>query len=635
MKFKGRFFLLYLLFALFIAVSTITRTTLLIKALPNLDISLIILIKIYAVGFFYDAVTFTYFVIPYALYAILVPDRIFLSRYHKPLVYLVFLLTAYLLLFGAVAEYLFFDEFGVRFNFIAVDYLVYTHEVIGNIKESYPVNWIFGTILAASILVLLLIKEFINQSLGKATHFAYRIKTAPLFIVLPFLSYALVDLSFANISQNSYAAELSGNGIYHLGAAFRNNELNYKKFYATKDTKLVLTQLRDLLKEKNNNFPTPDLHDITREIKNRYPEKRLNVIVIVEESLSAEYLGTFGNTQGLTPNLDKLAGQSLTFTHIYATGTRTVRGLEAITLSIPPMPGTSIIKRPGNENFFSWSSIMKERGYDNKFIYGGFGYFDNMNRFFAGNGFEVIDRNVMNKDEITFANIWGICDEDLFKRVITEAGKSYEHKKPFFSVVMTTSNHRPFTYPDGRIDIPSHTGRPGGVKYADYALGRFIDEAQKQPWFRDTIFVVVADHCAGSAGKTELPVKKYEIPLLIYAPSHIKPQRIDAMASQIDIAPTVLGLLNFSYTTKFFGKDMLKMDAGDERAFITTYQKLGFIKDNKLVILGPKKDVNIFRFDRSDGRIEVIQPDNDYINNAISYYQGTQYIYDNRLNRLY
>jgi hypothetical protein len=145
----------------------------------------------------------------------------------------------------------------------------------------------------------------------------------------------------------------------------------------------------------------------------------------------------------------------------------------------------------------------------------------------------------------------------------------------------------------------------------------------------------VADHCAGSAGKTELPVKKYEIPLLIYAPSHIKPQRIDAMASQIDIAPTVLGLLNFSYTTKFFGKDMLKMDAGDERAFITTYQKLGFIKDNKLVILGPKKDVNIFRFDRSDGRIEMIQPDHDYINNAISYYQGTQHIYDNRLNRLY
>lgn len=154
---------------------------------------------------------------------------------------------------------------------------------------------------------------------------------------------------------------------------------------------------------------------------------------------------------------------------------------------------------------------------------------------------------------------------------------------------MTTSNHRPFTYPDGKIDIPSHTGRHGGVKYADYALGSFIDEAQKQPWFRDTIFVIVADHCAGSAGKTELPVKKYEIPLLIYAPSHIQPQRIDAMASQIDIAPTVLGLLNFSYTTKFFGKDVLKMDADDERAFITTYQKLGFIKDNKLVILGPKK----------------------------------------------
>ncbi len=116
------------------------------------------------------------------------------------------------------------------------------------------------------------------------------------------------------------------------------------------------------------------------------------------------------------------------------------------------------------------------------------------------------------------------------------------------------------------------------MKYTDYAIGKFIRDAQQEPWFKDTVFVIVADHCAYAAGKISLPVKKYVIPLLIYAPDHFPPQKIDKLASQIDIAPTVLGLLNFNYTTNFFGKDIFKMQPEQERAFIGTYQKLGYMK---------------------------------------------------------
>ncbi len=199
---------------------------------------------------------------------------------------------------------------------------------------------------------------------------------------------------------------------------------------------------------------------------------------------------------------------------------------------------------------------------------------------------------------------------------------------------MTTSNHRPYTYPAGKIDIPAATGRGGGVKYADYAVGQLLALARTKPWFEDTLFVFVADHCAASAGKTELPIKKYEIPLIIYGPAHVKPQRIDTMMSQVDIAPTVLGLLNFSYTTKFMGRDILKMDPSRGRAFISTYQKLGFIQGDTLVVLGPQKYLKTYAVDRKTGADIDTGPREATINAAIAYFQGASYFYSNRLNRI-
>ncbi|KAF0221316.1 MAG: hypothetical protein FD174_454 [Geobacteraceae bacterium] len=633
MAFKGRPGSLYLLFILLITFSAITRTVLLIKSLPSLDLGPVLLAKIFGVGFFYDCVTFSYFAVPFALYVTLVPDRVYAGRFFRPAAWLIFFVTTYALLFDAVAEYVFFDEFATRFNFIAVDYLIYTTEVVRNIRESYPVNWLLGALFVLNIFIFRFIKKYIDRSFLGASTLKKRLKTGWIFAVLPLLSFVFVDLSLSDISPNNYANELAGNGIYNLVAAFRNNELDYEKFYVTRDSNQVLATLKGELTEKNNHFVSRDPHDITRAIKNEGSEKRLNVIVIVEESMSADFLGAFGNAKGLTPRLDRLAEESLFFTRMYATGTRTVRGLEAVTLSMPPLPGTSLVKRPGNEDFFSWGSAMRAKGYDNKFIYAGNGFFDNMNYFFAHNGFAAIDRHDFAKDEIAFENAWGVCDEDLFRKVIREASKSYAVQKPFFSVVMTTSNHRPFTYPEGKIDIPSHSGRDGAVKYADYAIGRLLAEARQQPWFDRTVFVIVADHCAGSARKMALPVKNYEIPLFIYAPALVKPQKIDKMVSQIDIAPTVMGLLNFSYNTRFVGKDIMRMDASQERAFISNYQKLGFLKDDRLVILGPKKEIGFYRFARVDGKTTEFPPEAPYLQKALGYYQGINFVYKHRLNR--
>jgi len=587
-----------------------------------------LLAKIFLVGFFYDCVTFSYFSMPYVILATFLPDRAFNGRIFRTTSYFLFLLATSVLLFDAVAEYFFFDEFGTRFNFIAIDYLVYTKEVLRTIRESYPLGKIFGCIFLLAGLFLLLVRKPLAASYRYASVLRNRIPAGAGLLLVPVLSLAFVNTSWEHVSGNNYANELSANGIYNLAAAFRNNELDYGSFYLTRNEDNALERLRRLLPEGSG--PAGPLHGIVREIHPAGPENRYNVILVVEESLSAEYLGTFGNTEGLTPNFDRLAAGSLSFRRMYATGTRTVRGLEAIALSIPPLPGTAIVKRPDNTGMFSWGTLMREKGYDTRFLYAGYSYFDNMKSFFSGNGFTVVDRGDFSSGEVSFSNVWGVSDEDLFAKVIREAGKSYAARRPFFHIVMTTSNHRPFTYPQGKIDIPSGTGRAGGVKYADFAVGRFLDQARREPWFLDTVFVFVADHCAGSAGKVALPVERYHIPMFIYSPAHLQPRRVDTMASQIDIAPTILDLLNVEYHTKFLGEDILRTAPAEERAFLSTYQKLAFLRGNTLTVLSPKRGVESYTVDEPGDHLTPSRPIEEDVNDAIAFYQGADYLYRHR-----
>ena len=617
----------------FITVSSLIRIMLGVMTPAGEGLTVPLLFRAAATGFVFDLATLSYALLPVALYLLLVPRRITANHRHAWLVHVFFLLFIAVLIFDVCSEYFFFDEFGTRFNFIAVDYLIYTREVIGNIRESYPLFPILSGIGIATIVISVLSRRMLGRA-AVATFSGDYHRIGALLLLPALTALLFVNVDQSAISANNYANELAGNGIYNLVAAFRNNELNFGQFYRTAPEKQVLAQMRTLITEQNNRFVAPDSGRFTRHITAEGPEKRLNLIVVVEESLSAEYLGSFGNKEKLTPNLDRLAEQSLLFTNLYATGTRTVRGLEALNLSIPPLPGTSIVKRPQNGGFRSWGEILNGKGYESKYIYAGYGYFDNMNEFFSGNGFKIVDRADFAKDEVTFANVWGVCDEDLFRKTIREAGASHAAGKPFFSMVMTTSNHRPFTYPEGRIDIPSKSGRSGGVKYADYAIGRFIAEASRQPWFKDTIFVFVADHCAGSAGKTDIPVKKYEIPLLVYAPQHIHPARAERLMSQIDVAPTVLGLMNLSYDTDFMGRDILKDFTTTPRAFISTYQKLGYLTEDKLLVLGPRKYTAQYKIDRLSGSAQAQPLDEQLMLETLAYYQGGNYLYKNRLNRI-
>jgi phosphoglycerol transferase MdoB-like AlkP superfamily enzyme len=302
----------------------------------------------------------------------------------------------------------------------------------------------------------------------------------------------------------------------------------------------------------------------------------------------------YGRPDTLTPNLDALARDSLLFTDLWATGTRTVRGLEALSLSVPPTPGESIVKRDHNENLFSLGEVFRSKGYETQFLYGGYGAFDDMNHFFGRNGYEVHDRTEIPDAAIHHANIWGVADEDLYTMALHRFDAAHAGGKPFFAHVMTTSNPRPYTFPAGRGPWPQGK-RESAVAYTDWAIGDFLRRARTHPWFRDTLFVITADHCASSSGIAALPAFRYRIPMWIYAPRHVAAGRYTRMTSQIDVAPTVLGLLGMDYDSRFYGVDVFQRPPGHERAFIGTYQLLGYLRAGRLVQLSPHRRVDTLR----------------------------------------
>jgi len=646
--FPARYALLRAFVLIFLSISLVVRGILLIWDFQETDTGPLSLVWTFVVGFVFDLATLSFFVIPYLVYLVLVPSKWSGSLLDRVLTFFGFFLGIFILYFSFLGEFTFWDEFHRRYNFIAVDYLIYTYEVVQNINESYPLPLLIGTLLGLVAVTFWLLFRFgvFQRTFSTGTHFAQRSLSAAPWLVVLALSVFLLTNEQAEWSSNRYNNEISKAGIYSFFAAFRNNELSFPDFYMTVEDKEAFARVKSELAMDGATFVHPDADEILRTVTSTDSivlDVRPNVVFICVESLSGKFLKSFGNELDLTPNLDSLAGESLFFTQLYATGTRTVRGMEAITLSIPPAPGRSIVKRVDNAGLFTIGEVFEQKGYERNFFYGGDGYFDNMNSFFGGNGFNIVDRGrgfLMDKsiltkrtniddDEVTFENAWGVCDEDIYNKVLKEADQAYGAGQPFFDFVMTTSNHKPYTYPEGKIDIPSGTGRNGAVKYTDYAIGEFLRKAKGKPWFVNTVFVIMADHCASSAGRWELDVQNYQIPALIYNLPQKNKGKINKLCSQIDMFPTLFGLLGWDYTSNLFGKDVLQMTPEEERAFIGNYRKLGLLKGNKVMVLGDQKNANFYGWDPSDNSLKSIPTDRAFLDETILWYQVADFLYSN------
>ena len=565
-------------------------------------------------GLVADAVESLYLLAPLALFLLLAPGRWLDSRGLRRAI----LVAAWAFMFGmgflAVAEYFFFEEFSARFNLVSVDYLLYPTEVIGDIRAEYPVVPLVAAAAAAALGMVLLLRRRLLGGTASAAARRDRWRLAGAYALAVVAATAAFETNAVARSPDRVANELAANGLSSFFRALRTSEIDYHAYYASRDP-------RDNLRLLSGQLGT-DRPDLVRAVPaDPRGLGRLNVVVLVCESFGAEFSALHGSQRDWTPEFDRLALQGLRFSRAYASGTRTVRGLEAIVASLPPIPTVSILHRPGSENVANWGGVMRANGYRTSFLYGGYGDFDDMNRFFAGNGFEVLDRTDV-QGPTRFENIWGVSDEDLYDLTLSHLDGLSAQGSPFFSVVMNTSNHKPYTFREGVPGVRAEGGgREAGVRYEDYAIGYFMREASRRAWFDDTLFVIVADHGARLYGRAEIPVESYRIPLLLYSPKHVAPGVVDALTTQIDVAPTVLALLGLPYEAPFFGQDALHAPAERRVALFSHNHDVALMQGDRLAVLGLHKSATTSRLDPATGEQRPAPPDPELEALTVAYFQ--------------
>ena len=495
-------------------------------------------------------------------------------------------------------------EYDIRPNYLFVEYLEYPKEVFSMLFVGYKLE-----ILACLALVPALV-WVANRGLKRQAARVHRNR----LLLVPLFSFAALLVCFAaarstldhrpvNPSTVAFSADtlvnsLPLNSLYSMANAvyeMRHEDAGFP--YGEVSAELAMEAVRSDMHLSTRSFESGSVPTAHFQAATNATGKPRNLVIIVEESLGAEFVGALGGLP-LTPNLDALAHEGIWFENLYATGTRSARGLEAIVAGFPPTTSQSVLKLGrAQRDFFTIGAFLKEHGYATSFIYGGEAQFDNMRRFFAGNGFDtVIDKHDF--EDPAFMGSWGVADEVVFD-FAHDYFSSLPADKPFASVLFTTSNHSPWEFPDGRIELyeePRATVN-NAVKYADYAIGRFFGEARRSGYWDDTVFLVVSDHNSRVYGSDLVPIERFHIPGLILG-GGIEPQSWARVASQIDLLPTLLSLAGVSGVHPAPGIDLTRpdIDAIPGRAVMQYGDTQAYRQDDRVVILRKDKPAEAFEY---------------------------------------
>jgi phosphoglycerol transferase MdoB-like AlkP superfamily enzyme len=593
----------------------------------------------FTAGFYRDTIASLFLMLPPLFWCFIIGNRPFASLMHR--LWFRFFMTMLwaVQIFLLAADFFFFDEFKSRFNPVAVDYLVYPREVFINIWDAYPVPAVVsGCILLGAIWMWLagrLFKTMWTKPVWVGTRFLWFAGALILFFGLS----RSINLNPPQVSDDRTLNEIANDGAISFFAAAWTRNLDYPTFYKTIPRHEAYARVRQMLSSTNATF-AGGADDITRNISGDVSRPKLNVVILLEESLGSEFWGSLGRKgETLTPQMDALATtEGFLFDNIYASGNRTVRGMEGALSGFPPLPGDAIVHRDRSQNVETIARVLKRDGYDTMFLYGGHAMFDNMKPYLVANGFDQI---VDEKDfpHPSFANVWGVADEDLYRGAIEKFRALSETNKPFFATILSVSNHKPYTYPKGRIPEDPNGTRDNVVKYTDWCLGQFFLAAKKESFWTNTIFVVIADHGARVYGSQDVPIFSYEIPLVILGPAVVpQPQRIHALGGSLDVSPTVLGLIGRPYESMFFGRDLIHDSPAGGHALLNHNRDLGMFAHDRMVVLGLQKKVEFYTGDPHVVNLEpTTQPTPDDLElekNAEAIFQVADELYMSRRYRL-
>ena len=543
-----------------------------------------------------------------------------------------------LLVFVEIATFPFFAEFDARPNILFVTYLGYPREVAAMLWEGDRVLCVIQAVVAAVISFLYFrLRVFAGfEALLARPWRARAVWFLPASLALFFgirssFGHRPANLSDASYSSNRVAGEIAKNSAFSVGYEIyrgRHDDEHMARSYGAFDMEDAYRRVHALIGTR----PDPE-HPFQRVASPRVvAEHPRNLVVVIQESMGAQFVGYLGDDRGLTPEIDSLARQGLAFTELYSNGTRSIRGLSAMSSGFQPLLGDGVLKRPNSQSgFFCLASLLEPHGYQTSFIYGGEARFDNMRGWYLGNGFDVVIEE-RDFEAPAFRGTWGVSDEDLFAKANEVFREHHANGRPFASVVFTSSNHTPFELPDGRIEWVEGVPRASvenAIRYADYAVGRFFDAARAEAYFENTIFVVVADHNVRVYGDDAVPIEGFRIPGLIVG-EHVAPGRHDGLCSQPDLLSTALGELGLELRYPILGNSIFfeRRRPFVMMQFNDTY---GFRRGERIAVLRPGRTAETF--DVVDGSLRPTSSDRELELDGLALLHVTEHLYQQRLYR--
>lgn len=545
--------------------------------------------------------------------ALLLPDSGWTGRAWSGFLRLWLTLATCMLAFLELSTLDFMEEYGLRPNRIFLEYLIYPEEVASTLIKGHTFSLVLGIVLVAVLAWAMW--RIAGRLLARANPgdagLLWRVPCAfALLLLVAFGVRSTLGHRPLNPAMVAFATDptvnvLPLNSFYSVAHAGREllKTSDTSRLYGDLPLAQVVSELRAHGGLPASAYVSGKLPTLAARPPH-YTGKPRNLVIVLEESLGAQFIGSLGGMP-LSPNYDRLSQQGWAFDNLYATGTRSVRGIEAVLTGFTPSPAQAVVKLPkSQQDFFTLAELLTRRGYDATFYYGGESHFDNMRGFFLGNGFtRIIDQDDYRNP--VFTGSWGVSDEDLFSKADTEFRQLHAQGKPFFGLVFSSSNHDPFEFPDDRIELyeqPKQT-RNNAAKYADHAIGTFFRKAMASPYWKDTVFLVVADHDSRVFGKDLVPIANFHIPGLILG-AGIAPRRDPRIVSQVDLAPTLLSLIGIGAPTPMTGQDLTdpqRLNPG--RAMMQYDRNFAWMSGNDVVILQPDKPAAGFRYDTATDRL--------------------------------
>lgn len=510
----------------------------------------------------------------------------------------------------------FISEYDSRPNRLFVEYLKYPGEVFSMLWTGFRLQLLAGLALTATagVIAIRLLRPW-RQQAASWSMWKLWLTWPILMLVCALAIRSSLDHRPANPAMFALTGDPMVNtlilnsawSVTHAVYGMRH-EARSSEIYGVMPEAEIMAEVRAARQALGDSRPLlddPEIPTLTAQQATIHRQRPLNLVVILQESLGATFVESLGGVP-VTPYLEKLKQDGWWFEQLYATGTRSIRGIEAVVTGFPPTPAQAVVKlQLAQRNFSSLAGILGQHGYESEFVYGGEAHFDNMRAFFTNNGFNRVTDEKDYKNPV-FSSSWGVSDEDLFNKTHERLSEKHKEGKPSFTLVFTSSNHAPFEFPDGRIELyeqPKGTDN-NAVKYADYAMGKFFEQAKASAYWRDTVFLVVADHDIRVRGDSLVPIERFHIPGLILG-ADIKPRTVKTVASQIDLAPTLLSLLGVDAKHPMIGRDLTREpETLPGRAMMQYESHYAWMEDDRVVILRPEKAPEHARYDKAKKHLQ-------------------------------